>query len=277
MRIRLSFLTGFVLDGLAGLARDDRAAGARAHAGAARSRGAGPPRRASALAGGRRARGPRALGTARGRSKGSRPRRKALEGRHVGDIAKEQGKAPFDALLDIVIADELRTGLRPDFGGPEPDETWQMRADVWRDPRAMIGGSDSGAHLDMMCGARLLDVRRRRRGPQRLRHDGRGRVPAHRQARRVSTAFATAAASRRAATPTSSCFDPQTVGPAGERTQQDLPGGASRIVAQSHGVEHVLVDGTEIVRDGAYTGATPGTVLRAGRDTETVHAASTEA
>jgi N-acyl-D-aspartate/D-glutamate deacylase len=34
----------------------------------------------------------------------------------------------------------------------------------------------------------------------------------------------------------------------------------------------VLVAGTEIVRDGAYTGATPGRVLRSGRDTRTVHA-----
>jgi len=67
-------------------------------------------------------------------------------------------------------------------------------------------------------------------------------------------------------------FDPATVGPAGERTYDDLPGGASRIVAESRGVHHVLVAGTEIVRDGAYTGATPGAVLRAGRDTETVHA-----
>jgi N-acyl-D-amino-acid deacylase len=66
-------------------------------------------------------------------------------------------------------------------------------------------------------------------------------------------------------------FDPETVGPAGERTHDDLPGGASRIVADSRGVHHVLVAGTEIVRDGAYTGSTPGVVLRAGRDTDTVH------
>ena len=39
----------------------------------------------------------------------------------------------------------------------------------------------------------------------------------------------------------------------------------------------MFVNGTEIVRDSAYTGATPGTVLRAGRDTDTVNAASTEA
>ncbi len=73
------------------------------------------------------------------------------------------------------------------------------------------------------------------------------------------------------------CFDPATIGPTGERTRDDLPGGASRIVAESRGVQHVLVNGTEIVHDGAYRGATPGTLLRAGRDTDTVNAASMEA
>ena len=68
------------------------------------------------------------------------------------------------------------------------------------------------------------------------------------------------------------CFDPATVGSTGERTFDDLPGGASRIVAGAQGVMHVLVNGTEIVRDSEYTGATPGTVLRSGRDTETVTA-----
>ena len=68
-------------------------------------------------------------------------------------------------------------------------------------------------------------------------------------------------------------FDPSTVGPDQERTRDDLPGGASRIVAEARGVQHVLVEGTEIVRGGAFTGTTPGTVLRSARDTETVRAA----
>jgi N-acyl-D-aspartate/D-glutamate deacylase len=175
-----------------------------------------------------------------------------------------------------VIADELRTGLRPNFGGPEPAETWEMRVDVWRDPRAMIGGSDAGAHLDMMSGASYStfvvgDAVRNGYLPLeeavRLITSKPAQLYGLRDRGRIADgAFADLV-----------CFDPATVGPTGERTFNDLPGGASRIVAESRGVHHVLVNGTEIVHDGAYTGATPGTLLRAGRDTETVNAASMEA
>ena len=73
-------------------------------------------------------------------------------GRTVGEVAAARGSEPFDTLLDIVIADELRTGLSPrPFGDDEAD--WKMRAEVWRNRDAVIGGSDAGAHLDMMCGA----------------------------------------------------------------------------------------------------------------------------
>ena len=67
-------------------------------------------------------------------------------------------------------------------------------------------------------------------------------------------------------------FDPAKVGAEPARLVHDLPGGCARVTADSLGVHHVFVNGVETVRDGRITGATPGTVLRSGRDTATVTA-----
>ena len=65
-------------------------------------------------------------------------------------------------------------------------------------------------------------------------------------------------------------FDADTVAPGPIQTRDDLPGGAHRLFAAADGVEHVLVNGVEVVRAGQLTGALPGVALRSGRDTETV-------
>ena len=80
------------------------------------------------------------------------PENEGLSWRDVGSIAAEQGKPPFDALLDLVIADDLRTVLWPKASDGD-DASWQARVEVWNDPGAMVGGSDAGAHLDRMCGS----------------------------------------------------------------------------------------------------------------------------
>jgi N-acyl-D-aspartate/D-glutamate deacylase len=67
-------------------------------------------------------------------------------------------------------------------------------------------------------------------------------------------------------------LDPERVGHGPERTRDDLPGGASRLYAEGVGIEHVFVNGQEIVRAGSFTGATPGSVLRSGAQTDTVRA-----
>jgi N-acyl-D-aspartate/D-glutamate deacylase len=65
-------------------------------------------------------------------------------------------------------------------------------------------------------------------------------------------------------------FDPERIGPGRVHTRNDLPAGAGRLYAEAIGIEHVLVNGQEIVRGTDLTGTTPGVVLRSGRDTELV-------
>jgi hypothetical protein len=48
-----------------------------------------------------------------------------------------------------------------------------------------------------------------------------------------------------------------------------LPGGESRLFADSIGVEYVLVNGEIVVDHGDVTDRRPGRVLRSGRHTET--------
>ena len=198
------------------------------------------------------------------------PENAEVEGRSVGQVATERGVTPFDALLDVVVADGLRTGLRPPIGESEAD--WVLRAQTWQDPRAVVGGSDAGAHLDTMCGAiystSMLGDGVRARGllswEQAVRQltDIPARLYGLRdRGRLVPGAFADVVA-----------FDPTRIGHGAVRTRDDLPGGASRLYADAEGVAHVLVNGTEIVRAGEFTGAVPGRVLRSGTDTDTVHA-----
>ena len=176
---------------------------------------------------------------------------------------------PFDVLLDIVVADELRTGLRPSgLKDSEPD--WQLRADVWRDPRAVIGGSDAGAHLDMMCGAiystALLSHGVREFGVLSLEEaihqitDVPARLYGVRERGRIAPGWAADLV----------LFDAETVGYEPERMRYDLPGGAWRLHSDATGIDRVLVNGVTVVEGGQPTGATPGTLLRSGRDTETV-------
>lgn len=196
------------------------------------------------------------------------PANASFEGKTVGEIAAAKGQDPFDTLLDIVVADELRTGLRPPI--PEVEADWEARAKVWTDPRAVVGGSDAGAHLDVMCGAvyttALLGEGVRRRSllsweeAVRLLTDVPARLYGLRHRGRLAEGWWADIVA----------FDPDRVAHGPERTRDDLPGGASRLYAGATGIEHVLVNGTPVVLHDALIGDLPGQVLRSGRDTDTV-------
>ncbi len=192
-----------------------------------------------------------------------------LSGRRVGDIAAERGTRPFDTLLDIVLADELRTVLWPGATDNDP-ESWELRRQAWQHPSVMLGGSDAGAHLDRMQGANY---------PTRFLADclrGRRLTTLEDAVRMLTTVPAElfGLVDRGVVAPGAHAdlvlFDPETVDSELLTLVDDLPGGTSRLFAGSVGVRRVWVGGVEVVRDGVATGATPGTVVRSGRDTRTV-------
>ena len=192
-----------------------------------------------------------------------------LTGRRVGEIAAERGQEPFDTLLDIVLADELRTVLWPGATDADP-ESWELRRQAWDHPSVMLGGSDAGAHLDRMQGANyptrfIADCLRGRklttveRAVQMMTQ-----VPAELFGLRDRGVIRTGAHADLV------LFDPEQVDSEMLTMVDDLPGGTSRLYAGAVGVQRVFVSGVETVRDGAPTGSLPGSVLRSGADTDTV-------
>jgi N-acyl-D-aspartate/D-glutamate deacylase len=198
----------------------------------------------------------------------ARPANEGLRGRKIGEIAKDRGQAPFDCMLDLAISEDLETSFMPSVIGDD-EASWEIRARTWRDPRAVVGASDAGAHLDMIdtfafSTVLLGNARERELLPVeeavRLLSDVPARLYGLRDRGRLAPgAFADAVV-----------FDPEQVASGPIHFRSDLPGGASRLYAEALGVSHVLVNGVEIVREGKETGARPGTILRSGRDTDSV-------
>ena len=197
------------------------------------------------------------------------PENARFEGRRVGEIAEELGKSPFDALVELALSEDLQTTFSPFIPGDD-EASWKMRAEAWLDDRTIVGASDAGAHLDMintfMCTTALLAEGVRERGLVTLEQavEQLTRVPAEHYGLKERGLL------REGHHADVTVFDPATVGPKPLHTRADLPGGAGRLYAEADGIEHVLVGGVEILAHGALTGAAPGTVLRSGRDTETV-------
>ncbi len=270
MKIRLSFLTGFVLDGLPGWRETMHLPVPE------RLRALADPEVRRRLNEGAQS---DEAGILRALSNWQRlqivetfaPQNADADARTVGEVAAARGLEPFDALLDVVIADELRTGLSPAMPGDTADD-WKARAEVWRHPHAVVGASDAGAHLDMMCGAiystsllahavREHQVVGLEEGV-RLLTDVPARLYGLRERGRIVPGWHADLV----------LFDAATVDHGPERTRYDLPGGAARLFAESMGITSVIVAGTEVCRDGVATGSLPGTLLRSGRDTDTVSA-----
>ena len=195
---------------------------------------------------------------------------KHLEGRTIGEIADETGKSAWDTLCEIVVEDDLKTGLYPPAAG-DNDESWALRQALWNDERCLIGASDAGAHLDFLAtfnySTYLLAAARDRsllslESAVNKLTDVPARLYGLKERGRVEEGWWADLV----------VFDAAEVAPAEVEVREDLPGGAWRLYSEAVGVHHVFINGEHAVRDGGFTDARPGTLLRSGRDTEPVSA-----
>jgi N-acyl-D-aspartate/D-glutamate deacylase len=191
-----------------------------------------------------------------------------LVGMTVAELAAQQGKQPFDALLDLAVADDLKTYFKPPSVGSD-DESWQMRGQAWVDDRTIVGASDAGAHLDMIdtfaFSTQILGEGRRRTSitTEQVVHQL-TEVPARLFGLRERGLIAEGYHADIVV------FDEETVEKGPTYVRYDLPCGSPRLFADAVGIDHVFVNGREIVRGTNLTGKFPGQILRPGIDTDTV-------
>ena len=187
------------------------------------------------------------------------PALKALEGRSVAEIAREQAKDGVDAFLDLTLQDDLDVEFTMASFNTRVD---RMR-EILNDKSVLVALGDGGAHVDMLCDAGyptyLLGTWVRERqaltleeGVRRLTSDP-AEVFGITDRGRLAPGLAADVA----------IFDASRIGSTnrGER-RFDLPGGAKRMVMPSRGVEYTVVNGAVTWEDGKVTGAAAGQVLR---------------
>ncbi|HVN27915.1 MAG TPA: amidohydrolase family protein, partial [Candidatus Binataceae bacterium] len=189
-----------------------------------------------------------------------KPELKGLIGKSIAEVARDRGMEgrEFEAMLDLAIEDDLNVA----FAQPIFNTNEERLGKLINDPRPMIGLSDAGAHVTLLCDAgyctyllghwvRDLQAITLEYAVKRITSE-----PADffglKDRGRVVTGNAADIA----------IFDAATVGSARRGTlTNDLPGGGQRLVMPAAGVIHTVVNGVPVYENERYTGATPGEVL----------------
>ena len=189
-----------------------------------------------------------------------KPEYRAWLGKSIAELSQQAGTDPFDTFFDLALADDLAT----EFSLAMLNFDLDLVEEVITDPRVLIGLSDGGAHVDMLCNAGyptyLLGTWVRRRQAMSL----------ERAVQRITSEpawlFGLLDRGVIAAGKAADCvvFDPDTVD-AGEKVMlNDLPGGERRFVQRAEGIHYVVVNGEVVLTQGEHSGALPGQMLRAG-------------
>jgi N-acyl-D-aspartate/D-glutamate deacylase len=189
----------------------------------------------------------------------ARAQHRDLEQRSVHDIARDAGKDPLDAMLDLALSEDLATIFTAQL--LNSDEAAVAR--LLNHPHSLVSLSDAGAHLtffnDAGFGLHLLGHWVRERGAMRLQ-DAVRRLT-HQSA--VIFGMPERGLLREAYAADLLLFDPATVGRSKSRRVFDLPGGAPRLHTDAIGVHGVWVNGQPVAGvDGVRSAPPlPGSVI----------------
>ncbi|WP_372722544.1 amidohydrolase family protein [Immundisolibacter sp.] len=183
----------------------------------------------------------------------------ARQGSSLREVADQRGRDPMDMLVEIAVEDQLRTtfdmvALNYDAADTIPLVT---------DDRLLIGLSDAGAHVDMLCDAgystHLLQRWVRETGALTLEQGVQKltSIPAQFFGIHDRGVLAVGKAADLV------IFDSATVGCGDKEWAHDLPGGGRRFVTRSSGIRATIVAGEVLFENGGYrAGVRKGRMLR---------------
>jgi N-acyl-D-aspartate/D-glutamate deacylase len=183
-------------------------------------------------------------------------------GRTVQQIADAQGKHVVDAVLDLVVEDDLATEF---FAETQGREAAQFTTEVLDSNVIVAGVSDGGAHVKFLtAGIYPTDlliwlVRDQKTVTLEDAHYKLSYLPAH------LGGFKDRGAIRENAPADIVVYDLANLEILPSEVAEDLPGGEWRRIQKSKGYNWIMVNGEITFEDGVPTGAMPGRFLRNGR------------
>ena len=184
---------------------------------------------------------------------------KPLEGRTVGEIAKERNTTGFECFLDLSLSEDLGMNFYTEMDEVATQFIKHINKTAVGNPMVMAGSSDGGAHLASFVGAdyttRLLsefvpdplsleEAIYRLTGMPANVHGlvDRGTIRVGAKADLV-------------------CFDVEALRSGRAYLVEDFPANSCRYVVDSEGYKLTVVNGQILIEDGRHTGALPGEVL----------------
>ena len=182
------------------------------------------------------------------------------EGMTVEAIAEKEGKHIVDALLDLVVADDLKT----EFLAKNARDNPEYAAEVLHSPHVIAGLSDGGAHVKFLTGGSyptdLLNwlVRDEKVLTLEEAHYKLSYLPAH------FGGFRDRGFIREGAPADIVVYDLDKLKLLPTEVAEDQPGGEWRRIQRAEGYRWTLVNGQVTFEDGKPTGVLPGKLLRSG-------------
>ncbi len=186
----------------------------------------------------------------------------AEAGQTVQQIADREGKHVIDALLDMVVEDDLSTDF---FAAIQGRDVAQYTAEVLDSNHIVAGLSDGGAHVKFLTnGSYPTDmitwlVRDEKVITLEDAHYKLSYLPAH------FGGFKDRGAIREGAPADIVVYDLDKLEVLPSEVAEDLPGGEWRRIQKSKGYNWIMVNGEITFEEGEPTGAMPGRLLRNGR------------